>query len=133
MELPNQYEVFEKEYEEFEKEYEELRRPFFPRKNYTDLWTFNITSSQEETYHPTQKPKEMIKRIIETSSTEDSLVLDSFMGVGTTAVACKELGRNYIGFEISKEYSEIAEKRINKTEKGNKLKNYFEKNNKKEE
>ena len=105
-------EVFKKEYEVFKKEYEDKRRVFKPKKNYTDVWTFNITSSSEKTYHPTQKPIALIRRIIQTSSKEGDVVLDCFMGSGTTAVACKQLRRQYVGFEIDSNYVEIAQKRL---------------------
>ena len=104
--------IFKKEYEVFKKEYEEKRRYFKPEKNFTDVWKFNITSSSEDTYHPTQKPIALIRRIVETSSREGDIVLDCFMGSGTTGVACQQLGREFIGFEISPEYFKIAEKRI---------------------
>lgn len=54
--------------------------------------------------HPTIKPLSIIRNLVETSSKTNSLVLDPFIGSGTTAVACKELGRNYIGFEIDAAY-----------------------------
>jgi len=60
--------------------------------------------------HPTQKPLKLIRTIIH--SNKGNLVLDPFMGSGTTAVACKELGRDFIGFEIDKEYVEVANKRL---------------------
>ena len=63
--------------------------------------------------HPTQKPLELIKYLIQTFSNENDLVLDNCMGSGTTGVACKELNRNFIGIEKDKNYFEIAEKRIN--------------------
>ena len=63
--------------------------------------------------HPTIKPLHIIKNLIINSSLEGDTVLDCFMGSGTTGVACKELGRNFIGIEIDKNYFEIAEKRIN--------------------
>jgi site-specific DNA-methyltransferase (adenine-specific) len=107
-----EYEVFRKEYEVFRKEYEVRRRIFSPKKNFTDVWTFNITSSSENTYHPTQKPVALIRRIIETSSKEGDLVLDCFVGSGTSAVASKSLNRNFIGFEISKEYCDVAKERL---------------------
>jgi len=107
-----EYEVFKKEYEVFKKEYEDKRRVFRPKKNYTDVWTFNITSSSEKTYHPTQKPIALIRRIIQTSSKEGDVVLDCFMGSGTTAVASKQLNRNFIGFEINKKYIDVANKRL---------------------
>ena len=105
-------EVFRKEYEVFRKEYEVRRRVFSPKKNFTDVWTFNITSSSENTYHPTQKPIALIRRIVETSSKEGDLVLDCFVGSGTTAVASKQLNRNFIGFETSKEYCDVANRRL---------------------
>lgn len=62
--------------------------------------------------HPTQKPLRIMERIIKTSSKEGNIVLDCFMGSGTTAVACKQLNRNFIGFEINPEYVKIANKRL---------------------
>ena len=60
--------------------------------------------------HPTQKPIALIRHIIKFHNV--NLILDPFMGSGTTAVACKQLGRNFIGFEISQEYVDIANKRL---------------------
>lgn len=62
--------------------------------------------------HATPKPLEMIERIIKASSNEGDLVLDCFMGIGTTAVACKKLNRNFIGCEINPEYVKIANERL---------------------
>jgi len=62
--------------------------------------------------HPTQKPIYLIRELILTCSNKNDLIMDSFMGSGTTAVACKQLGRDFIGFEISKEYCEIANNRL---------------------
>lgn len=60
--------------------------------------------------HPTQKPVDLIKKLI--ASNKGNLILDPFIGSGTTAVACRELGRNFIGFEISPKYCKIAEERL---------------------
>jgi site-specific DNA-methyltransferase (adenine-specific) len=62
--------------------------------------------------HPTQKPIPILRGFINNCSNKEDIVLDPFMGSGTTAVACKQLGRNFIGFEISPEYCEIANKRL---------------------
>jgi len=62
--------------------------------------------------HPTEKPVDLMKVLIENSSNEGDLILDPFMGVGSTALACKELNRQFIGFELDKHYCELAEKRI---------------------
>lgn len=65
-----------------------------------------------EKVHPTQKPIELISKLIEDSSELGGVVLDPFMGSGTTAVACVKTGRNYIGFEIDEGYHAIAEQRV---------------------
>ena len=62
--------------------------------------------------HPHEKGLSLIGKILLHSSNKNDIVLDPFLGSGTTAVACKELGRNYIGIEISPEYCAIAEKRL---------------------
>jgi len=62
--------------------------------------------------HPTQKPIKIIKHLIEISSNEEDIVLDPFLGSGTTAVACKQLKRKCLGIEISKEYCDISKKRL---------------------
>ena len=64
-------------------------------------------------YHPTIKPLEMVKNHIINSTCENDVVLDCFMGSGTTAVACKELNRQFIGFEIDEKYWTIANNRLN--------------------
>lgn len=62
--------------------------------------------------HPTQKPVELFEYLIKTYTNEGETVLDNCIGSGTTAVACMNTNRNYIGFELNKEYFDIAEKRI---------------------
>jgi len=71
-----------------------------------------LLGKEKERYHPTQKPVKLIKELIEKYSDENDLVLDPFLGSGTTAVACKDLGRKCIGIEISEEYVKIAIKRL---------------------
>ena len=62
--------------------------------------------------HPSQKPIRLIKQLIMEHSKEGDTILDPFIGSGTTAVACKQLKRNFIGIEISPEYCKIAEERL---------------------
>jgi DNA modification methylase len=62
--------------------------------------------------HPTIKPLPLIESIVRNSSREGQLILDPFMGSGTTGVACKLTGRNFIGIELNKEYFKIAKQRI---------------------
>ena len=62
--------------------------------------------------HPTEKPVDLMKILIENSSKKNDIVLDPFAGCGSTLLACKETGRNFIGFELDKHYHSIAEKRL---------------------
>lgn len=63
--------------------------------------------------HPTQKPEELLERIIRKWSDEKNVILDMFMGSGSTGVACVNTGRNFIGIEIDDKYFDIAKERIN--------------------
>lgn len=76
--------------------------------------TISTGNRTVEQYHPTQKPIELFSYLIKTYTNEGDLVLDSCFGSGTTAVACKQLNRNFIGFEIKPEYCKIAEERLKK-------------------
>ena len=76
------------------------------------LLKYNTGTSLE---HPTIKPLEMFMRLVKNSSNAGDLVFDSFIGSGTTAVASKLLGRNYVGIEISKYFHDLTLKRL-KTE-----------------
>jgi len=100
------------EYEELRHQYEELRRPFNFKNGIYEVIDIPIITEKENTEHPTTKPLELIKNFVEISSNENDLVLDPFLGSGTTAVACEKLNRRWIGIEISKEYCDIAVKRI---------------------
>lgn len=62
--------------------------------------------------HPTQKPVELIEKLILDSTKPGDTVLDCFMGSGTTAVAALKNGRNFYGFELQQKYVDIANKRI---------------------
>lgn len=63
-------------------------------------------------YHPTQKPVALVEYLIRTYTNEGDIVLDNCIGSGTTALAAIRSGRHYIGFEIEKEYCDIAERRV---------------------
>jgi site-specific DNA-methyltransferase (adenine-specific) len=66
--------------------------------------------------HPTEKPVELMEFYIKNSSNENEIILDPFMGSGSTGVACVNTGRNFIGCELDKGYFDIAEKRIDSAE-----------------
>ena len=70
--------------------------------------------SGKEKLHPTEKPVDLIKELILNSSEENDLVLDCFMGSGSTGVACIETNRRFFGIEIEKEYFEISKERLAK-------------------
>ncbi|AFI06696.1 DNA-methyltransferase [Helicobacter cetorum] len=71
-----------------------------------------IVSGIERTKHPTQKSLALIEKIISIHTNPNDIVLDPFMGSGTTGLACKNLGRKFIGIELEKEYFTIAQKRL---------------------
>ncbi|MCQ2976924.1 MAG: site-specific DNA-methyltransferase, partial [archaeon] len=83
---------------------------YFTKKKYY-VTKANVTDKKLYK-HPTIKPLDIIKNLVINSTSGGELVLDCFMGSGTTGVACKELGRDFIGIEIDKDYFEIAKKRI---------------------
>lgn len=83
----------------------------------TNVWreaAFNSGAKKTngEKVHPTQKPVELIAKMIEDSTEPGAVVLDTFMGSGTTAVACLRTGREYIGFELDERYHAIAQQRV---------------------
>lgn len=84
--------------------------------NPKDLWSTSRIHAQdpEREKHPTQKPLEIIERIIRASCPMGGVVLDPFMGTGTTAIACLKNNRRSAGFEINKEYYNIIISRIKK-------------------
>lgn len=81
----------------------------------SEVWDFSserhknkIDGKVQKMPHLTPKPKDMIERIITASSNKGDVVLDCFLGSGTTAIVSKKMGRNFIGTELSKEYYEIC-------------------------
>lgn len=76
------------------------------------VWRFPNGRSKQ---HPTEKPIKLFEYLISVSSNEGDIILDPCIGSGTTAAAAKNLNRNYIGFELNKEYYEIAKNRLNST------------------
>jgi len=72
-----------------------------------------LFSTPHHPQHPTQKPVELMEYLIKTYTNENETVLDFTMGSGTTGVACKNLGRKFIGIEMDEAYFNIAKERIN--------------------
>jgi len=95
----------------FDRPYAEVSQTFNPQMGFTDVWT-DIDFYEEERYHPTQKPQKLLRRLIAASSNEGDLVLDPFSGAGSTQVACREMGRHYIGIELDADYHAAALSRL---------------------
>ena len=78
-----------------------------------DWWEIDQVKNVSKDFdHPCPIPVEIARRIILLTTKPGDVVLDPFMGSGTTGVACKELGRSFVGIEISKNYFEVAKRRI---------------------
>ena len=78
-----------------------------------DVWRIKpINFTSKDKLHQAQKPVELFEKMIHNSSEEGDVVLDTFFGSGTTAIACLNSGRQYIGFELDEHYYNIAQDRI---------------------
>lgn len=82
-----------------------------PSNFWSDI-TVPFWSMPENTDHPTQKSEKLIAKLMLASSNRDDVVLDPFLGSGTSSVAAKKLGRRYLGIELDREYCLLAEKRL---------------------
>ena len=101
-------------------------------KQMRDVWPMPLVQGKERirgednrALHPTQKPEEMLKRIIVASSNKGDIVLDPFMGSGTTAIAAQQLKRKWIGIEREEKYIKAAYKRMGVDQY---LEGFYEKN-----
>jgi len=102
--------------------YDEMKNGSFPedklKKENTQMrsvWSITTPKKDEKLHgkHPTQKPLDLLKRIVLASTNENDIVLDPFCGSGTTGLACKHLkNRSFIGIEIDKDYCEVAKSRL---------------------
>lgn len=88
----------------------------YPSNMWTDI-TVPFWSMSENTEHPTQKPEKLLAKIILANTKKGDVVLDPFLGSGTTSVVAKKLGRRFIGIEIDEKYCCLAEKRLQMAEK----------------
>ncbi|MDQ3798232.1 MAG: site-specific DNA-methyltransferase [Acidobacteriota bacterium] len=89
----------------------------------SDVWTdiHRVKHNKYRDEHPCQLPIHLLERIILMSTDEGDIVLDPFSGTGTTAIAAKRLGRNFIGFEKDKLYAEISENKLSQEEPNSKI------------
>ena len=94
-----------------------------PSNLWTDL-TVPFWSMAENTGHPTQKPEKLVAKTILASSKPGDVILDPFLGSGTTSTVAKKLGRHFVGIEIDRQYACLAEKRIEIAEHDKRIQGY---------
>lgn len=92
------------------------KKIFNEKRKPTSILKFSSVPNFPKNLHPTQKPESLLEYLVTTYTNKGDWILDNCMGSGTTGVACKKLGRNFIGIELEKEYFDIAEKRISECE-----------------
>jgi site-specific DNA-methyltransferase (adenine-specific) len=111
------------------KDWEKTHTGNYRDTNPSNLWT-DLTvpfwSMPENTDHPTQKPEKLLAKIILASTQESDFVFDPFLGVGTTSVVAKKLGRVYSGVEIDTTYSCLAEKRLDLADEDASIQGYYD-------
>ena len=103
------YDELRQEYETLRQEYEKERYTFNNQKTHHSVMNYEIAKKQG---HTTPKPIDLLEYLIKTSSNENDVVLDCFMGSGSTGVACMNTNRKFIGIEINEKYFDMAKKRI---------------------
>ncbi|MCY4298464.1 MAG: DNA methyltransferase [Flavobacteriaceae bacterium] len=94
-----------------------------PSNLWTDI-TIPFWSMPENTDHKTQKPEKLLAKILLASSNKGDLILDPFVGSGTTSVVAKKLKRKYIGIELNEEYCCLTEKRLKMAQENNTIQGY---------
>ncbi|MBC8487055.1 MAG: site-specific DNA-methyltransferase, partial [Bacteroidetes bacterium] len=92
--------------------FKEDRTTIYKKKYPTSILNFRNEHNVGTYKHPTQKPVALMEYLIKTYTNEGDIVFDGFIGSGTTAVACINTNRNYLGFEIDETYVKIAQQRI---------------------
>ena len=87
-------------------------RRFYSLFCYVEVFIIQFYADEVSVRRPTQKPVDLLEYLIKTYTNEGETVLDFTMGSGSTAVACINTGRNFIGIELDPTYFDIAQKRI---------------------
>jgi len=109
------------------KDWQETHQGRFRLTHPSNLWTdisVPFWSMPENTDHPTQKPEKLIAKLMLASSSPGAVVLDPFLGSGTTSVVAKKLDRAYVGIEINQEYCCLAEKRLALADRDRRIQGY---------
>ena len=90
--------------------YDEIVPKFYNQKTHHSVWDYDMDDKKKG--HATSKPVDLLKNIIAHTTDENDIVIDCFMGSGSTGLACKEMNRSFIGMEINEEYFKIAQERL---------------------
>ena len=106
-----EYKDLRQEYENLRQEYESLRYTHNLDTNHNNIWKSKAKRNDGK-LHACEKPVDILERIIKTSSNEGDVVLDCFVGSGSTGIACLNTNRKFIGIEKEDKYFDIAYKRI---------------------
>jgi DNA modification methylase len=121
--IENNIGAFKKEYEEIKKEYEEIKKEYYSTRayfnnthdNFNNVWKFDRHLRQgDEGGHATPKPIPLCERAIKSSCPDDGLVLDVFLGSGSTMVASHQLKRKCYGMELDPKYCQVIVDRMQK-------------------
>lgn len=125
-----EYIVFARPFEKYTHKFNvDILKKINNGKRFTDVWKLPSINRWEKEFgkHPTQKPLNLLVRIILAATNEDDLILDPFCGSSTTGIAANLLRRSYIGIDTEKKYLEISKKRRNDLEDKGKVSKYEEK------
>jgi len=114
--------AFTKSYNELKKEHDQLKKDFYETRAYfdnthdnmTEVWQFERVTGDERHGHATPKPIEMMNRIIKSSSPDNALMIEPFLGSGSTMVAAHQLGRKCYGMELDPKYCQGIVDRMHK-------------------
>jgi len=111
----NNIDAFKKEYNELKKEYSELKKEFYATRAYfdnthenmTDVWNYQRVTGEDRHGHATPKPVDMMERIMKSSAPENSIVVEPFLGSGSTLIACEKTNRKCYGMELDPKYCDV--------------------------
>ena len=114
-----EHDELKREHDELKREHDELKREFYATRAHfdnthdlmTDVWEFPRVTGEEKHGHATPKPVAMMARCIKSSAPERSVVVEPFLGSGSTLIAAEQLGRKCYGMEISPAYCDVIVKR----------------------
>ena len=112
--------AFKREYDDLKREYDDLKREFYATRAYfdnthdnmTDVWEFKRVTGEDRHGHATPKPVEMMGRCLKSSCPDGGIVVDPFLGSGTTMLAAEQLNRKCYGVEISPKYVAVILQRM---------------------